>query len=288
MIKASAAAILAVVGCAAAGEARGQDVPASLRLQGRPGDWVEYRHVKSVRLTVPDGEVRTRTVIRLRQTVLKAEPDAITYHSRIEDVRFEADPPPPGLPDLSALNGLAFDHTSDRHGRLLRLDLPGQPEDAAGALRAQLQNWLAQLGFPPLPEFPARPGDAWTDSARVSASAALGVTVPWELLETRRVSLEELSVTESGTEAVLRVLSDFEVGPEEAGDPAATPDVRGGGEQLIRFDVSRGRFLGSSGTSELRFPIGSGEDGRPVGATAVGSHRTEVMDSSTEPSARPD
>lgn len=271
------------------GAASGQQA-VSLALGGHPGDWAEYGHEKTLALELPaelGGSVRTRTALRIRMTVEQADSDAIAYRSRVDDLVFEVDPAPPELPDLSGLQGMEFLHRSDRSGRLLAVEIPGVDAAAVSAIRPQLENWLTQLGFPPLPPDPVDEGVVWTDSTRLSAVEVLGFVAPWDLIEIRHATLERVVTTPDGPVAVLRVRSSWRL-DHLAESPVGA--VRGGGrgEQTIRFDLGRGRYLGSTGDSQLRFPVAAGRNGGSVLATAAARHRTELLEASRESISRPD
>lgn len=234
------------------------------------------------------GAVQTRVTLRIRTTVETVEPRSITYRSRLEELRFDVDPTPPGLPDLSGLEGNEFRHRSDRSGRLLAVEVPGVETDVASALRSQVENWLTQLGFPPLPTAPVLEGQTWTDSTRLSALEVLGVQAPWQLLELRSATLEQIVATSAGGVAVLRVRSVWRLDPGVVARGNGVPDVGGEGEEIIRFDLERGRYLGSSGASDLRFPASTGPDGEVVIATATARHATVLVDFATGSNDPPD
>ena len=158
-----------------------------LELGGSPGDWLLYSHRNDLVVDLPadlGGLATTRTTIRLHQRVETVSVDAIGFVTTLEEVSLDVRPPPAEVPDLTGIQGLQFYHTANRTGRTLSLRLPGQTSEAGPGLLEQVENWLSQLGFPPLPGGVVEVGDEWSETVPVPA-AALGLAVDFDVVQTR-------------------------------------------------------------------------------------------------------
>jgi len=250
----------------------------TLRLAPRADARSEYRHEKRLELRLPPelgGDVATRTVLRLAQDVEESAADSVVFGAEILEIRFEADPAPPDLPDLAALEGLRFRLVTTPAGRLYRVDLPGATGPVARALRDQVESWLRELGFPALPAGPVRVGDSWTDTTRVPLATLLGLRSEAEAVEVRTTTLEAIEGAPGARIARLAVRSAWSgrQGPEDAPDLA----VEGGGSQEVEFELEAGRFTRAVGTSRIEVLVFDGTGAPPRRLEAVGRQETRLV-----------
>ncbi|MCL7971968.1 MAG: hypothetical protein M8866_07775 [marine benthic group bacterium] len=255
-----------------------------LELLGTAGEWLRYVHRNDLVVELPDdlgGPAVTRTSIRLLHRVVDASPESIDYLTTLEEVTLEVQPPPPELPDLRGMQGLAFSHTSDRSGRTLGLRLPGQDVEAGPGLMEQVENWLGQLGFPLLPDRAVSVGEAWTETVRVPAMA-LGLVVDYDVVQTRSVRLKEIRSTRRSRVAFLEVVTSWEPAPEPGGAGGGVVSLRGTAEQIVRFDIPGGRFLGSTGSSDLEIVLTPAGAAQYVAVRAQGRQLTGLSASSDD------
>ncbi|MBT8462117.1 MAG: hypothetical protein KJO44_06290 [Gemmatimonadetes bacterium] len=253
-----------------------------LELGGAQGDWLRYSHRSDLLVHLPEdlgGPATSRTTIRLLNVVDAASIDAIAYLTTLEEVAFEVRPAPPGLPDLSGIQGLQFHHTASRAGRTLSLRFAGQSSEAGPVLLEQLENWLSQLGFPPLPAEAVSVGEEWSETRPIPA-LALGLAVDVDLVQTRTVRLSEVSSVGGSSVAFLSVTTLWEPSPEPSGTGGGVVSLRGSAEQMVRFDTRRGRFLGSTGTSELEMVLTPEGTAQYVAVSATGRQITGLAASS--------
>lgn len=260
-----------------------------LELGGSPGEWLRYSHRNDLVVDLPSdlgGPATTRTTIRLHHRVDSVSDDAIGYTTTLEEISLEARPTPDELPDLSGIQGLEFYHTATRAGRTTGLRLSGQATEAGPGLLEQVENWLSQLGFPPLPGGVATVGDVWSETTPVPA-AALGLAVDYDVVRTREVRLTEVRSAGNSTVAFLAVTTTWVPATDPSGTGGSVVSLRGTAEQAVRFDVKRGRFLGSTGTSELEFVLTPEGGAQYVAVNASGRQITRLTDSSdTDPGFR--
>jgi len=255
---------------------------ARLELAGTRGDWLEYNHRNDLVVDLPTdlgGPASTRTTIRLRHVVESASADAIAYLTTLEEVSLEVRPTPAELPDLSGIQGLKFHHTASRAGRTLSLRLAGQSSEAGPGLIEQVESWLGRLGFPLLPEGVVEVGDEWSETVPVPAMA-LGLAVDYDVIQTRTVRLTEVRSAGSSTVAFLAVTTTWEPSPDPSGTGGGVASLRGSAEQLVRFDTRLGRFLGSTGTSELELVLTPEGRAQYVAVSATGRQITGLTASS--------
>jgi hypothetical protein len=233
-----------------------------LALTATPGDWLRYHHRSDLVIELPDdlgGTATTRTSITWLDLVDDVSAEGIDYVTTIERITLEAYPPPSEIPDLSGFQGLQFFRRTSRAARTLDVRLSGRTEGAGPVLLEQVQAWFSQLGLPPLPEDPVREGDSWSETVPVPA-IVLGLAVDYDVVQERSVRLDEVRLAGRTRVAILSVTTAWESTPEPGGAGGTITSLRGTAIQSVRFDVDRGRFLGSSGTSELQFVL------RPEGA----------------------
>ncbi len=255
-----------------------------LELRGSAGEWMQYSHRNDLVVELPDdlgGPAVTRTTIRLLHQVDRATAETIDYRTTLEEVALDVQPPPPQMPDLAGMQGLEFSHTSDRSGRTLRLSLPGQSTEAGPGLTEQVENWLGQLGFPPLPGRVATVGESWTETVPVPAMA-LGLAVDYDVVQTRTVRLKEVRGTRRSPVAFLEVVTSWEPSAEPGGAGGGVVSLRGTAEQVVRFDAGRGRFLGSTGTSRLEIVLTPAGGAQYVAVNAEGRQITGLTASSDD------
>ena len=255
---------------------------ARLELAGAQGDWLQYDHRNDLVVDLPadlGGPATTRTTIRLRHVVESVSLDAIAYVTTLDEVSLEVRPTPAELPDLSGIQGLQFHHTASRAGRTLSLRLAGQSSEAGPGLLEQMENWLGQLGFPPLPGGVVAVGDEWSETAPIPAMA-LGLAVDYDVVQTRTVRLTEVLSTGSSTVAFLAVTTTWEPAPDPSGTGGGVASLRGSAEQMVRFDTRLGRFLGSTGTSELELVLTPEGRAQYVAVSATGRQITGLTASS--------
>jgi len=260
----------------------GAQQSARLELSGIPGDWLEYNHRNDLVVDLPTdlgGPATTHTTIRLRHVVESASADAITYVTTLEEVSLEVRPTPAELPDLSGIQGLQFHHEASRSGRTLSLRLAGQSSEAGPGLIEQVESWLGRLGFPLLPQGVVEVGDEWSETVPVPAMA-LGLAVDYDVVQTRTVRLTEVRSAGSSTVAFLAVTTTWEPSPDPSGTGGGVASLRGSAEQLVRFDTRRGRFLGSTGTSELELVLTPQGTAQYVAVSATGRQITGLTASS--------
>ena len=255
-----------------------------LELGGQPGDWLRYNHRTDLLVELPDdlgGPTSTRTTIRLLQVLEGVSPDALSFVTTLEEVSLDVRPLPEQLPDLSGIQGLQFHHTASRAGRTLGLRLAGQSSEAGPGLLEQLENWLSQLGFPPLPGRPVTVGEEWSETAGVPAMA-LGLAVDYDVVQTRTVRFTDLRSAGSSTVAFLAVTTTWEPEAQPSGAGGGVASLRGTAEQTVRFDPTRGRFIGSTGTSDLELVLTPQGKAQYVAVSARGRQVTGLMASSDD------
>ena len=253
-----------------------------LELGGSPGDWLLYNHRKDLVVDLPadlGGLATTRTMIRLHQLVETVSADAIGFVTTIEEVSLDVQPPPAEVPDLTGLQGLQFHHTANRTGRTLSLRLPGQTSEAGPGLLEQVENWLSQLGFPPLPGGVVEVGDEWSETVPVPA-AALGLAVDFDVVQTRKVRLTEVRSAGGSKVAFLAVTTTWAPSPDRSGTGGGVASLRGTADQAVRFDTGRGRFLGSTGVSKLELVLTPEGTAQYVAVSAEGRQITGLTASS--------
>ena len=284
-VAASRFALLVLVACLTlAISPRESSAQESVRLElgGSPGDWLLYNHRNDLVVDLPaelGGSATTRTTIRLHQLVESVSVDAIGFVTTLEEVSLEVRPPPAEVPDLSGIQGLRFFHTANRAGRTLSLRLPGQTSEAGPGLLEQVENWLSQLGFPPLPGGVVEVGDEWSETMPVSA-AALGLAVDYDVVQTRKVRLTEVRSAGSSKVAFMAVTTTWLPSPEPSGTGGGVVSLRGTADQTVRFDTRRGRFLGSTGVSKLDLVLTPQGTAQYVAVSAEGRQITGLTASS--------
>lgn len=266
---------VAVVGQETPGPAVG---PVTLRLGGAPGRVLSYTHVNRLSLDLPDelgGRATTRTVLRLDQEIESRGTDSIVVLSELREFRFDVDPRPAQLPDLSRLQGLRFRSTATPAGRIYRIEIEGAGGPVQKQFRDQVETWLRGLGFPALLPGPARIGDSWTDSTRVPLAALLGLQGEAEVIEVRTTTLAEIEREQGAPIARLEVKTSW---TDAAESPAREVTVRGTSSQTVRFDIRDGVFLDSRGTSRMRVEIKTDTGSPPLEIEAEGSYETQLME----------
>jgi hypothetical protein len=249
----------------------------SLRLAGSVGQTLPYLHDKRLSLRLPaelGGEATTRTRLRLDQRIESRGPDSIVIGSEIREFRFDVQPRPDQLPDLSRMEGLRFRSTATRSGRIYRIEIEGASGPVEKAMRDQVENWLRELGFPTLPPGPVRIGESWTDTTRVPLSALLGLQGESQAVEIRTTRLASIEPGSERPEARLEVETRW---TDDGEAPAPDVSVRGASTQIVRFDIDAGVFLDSRGTSRIRVEIGSGTGVAPLRIEAEGSYETRLI-----------
>ena len=253
-----------------------------LELGGSPGDWLLYNHRNDLVVDLPadlGGSATTRTTIRLRQLVETVTEDAIGFVTTLEEVSLDVRPPPAEFPDLTGIQGLRFHHTASRAGRTLSLTLPGQTSEVGPGLLEQVENWLSQLGFPPLPGEVVEVGDEWSQTVPVPA-AALGLAVDYDVVQTRKVRLTEIRSAGGSKVAFLAVTTTWEPSSDPSGKGGGVVSLRGTADQTVRFDTRRGRFLGSTGVSKLELVLTPEGTAQYVAVSAEGRQITDLTASS--------
>jgi hypothetical protein len=253
-----------------------------LELGGQPGDWLRYSHRTDLVVDLPadlGGPTSTRTTIRLLQVLEEVFPEGLSYTTTLEEVSLEARPRLEEMPDLSGIQGLEFRHTTNRAGRTLGLRLVGQSSEAGPGLLGQLENWLSQLGFPPLPGRPVDVGEEWSETVGVPAMA-LGLSVDFDVVQTRTVRFTELRSVGGAVVAFLRVTTTWDPEADPAGAGGGVASLRGTAEQVVRFDPARGRFIGSTGTSDLELVLTPQGRAQYVAVSARGRQATGLTSSS--------
>jgi len=253
-----------------------------LELGGSPGDWLLYSHRNDLVVDLPadlGGSATTRTTIRLHQLVETVSANAIGFVTTLEEVSLDVRPPPTEVPDLTDIQGLRFSHTANRAGRTLSLRLPGQTSEASPGLLEQVENWLSQLGFPPLPGGVVQVGHEWSETVPVPATA-LGLAVDYDVIQTRKVRLTEVRSAGGSKVAFLAVTTTWKPSPDPSGTGGGVVSLRGTADQTVRFDTGRGRFLGSTGVSKLELVLTPEGTAQYVAVTAEGRQITDLTASS--------
>jgi len=251
--------------------------PLRLELGAEPGRTLRYRHEKRQRVRLPEGmggEVSTRTFLRLDQRVEELGTDSVVISSEIREFRFDVDPNPDQLPDLSRLEGLRFRSTSTLAGRIYRIEVEGASGPIAKPLRDQVEVWLRELGFPALPPGQVRLGESWTDTARVPLSTLLGLEGDADAVEIRTATLSSVDRTAAGTIARIDVATRW---TDSGEGPSPEVSVRGSSSQAVKFDLDRRLFRESRGTSRIRVEITSGSGASPIQIEAEGSYETRLL-----------
>ena len=252
-----------------------------LALTASPGDWLRYHHRSDLVIHLPDdlgGTATTRTSITWLDLVDGVSAAGIDYVTTIERITLEAYPPPPEVPDLSGFQGLQFFRRTSRAARTLDVRLSGRTEGAGPALLEQVQAWYSQLGLPPLPEDPVREGDTWSETVPVPA-LVLGLAVDYDVVQERSVRLDGVRLAGRTRIAILSVSTVWESTPEPGGAGGTITSLRGTATQTVRFDLDRGRFLGSTGTSELQFVLKPEGAAQYVAVSASGRQVTRLGES---------
>lgn len=250
-----------------------------LEVGGTRGDWVRYNHRADLVVDLPadvGDPTTTRTTITMRRAVESVWPDSLSYVTTLEEVSLAVRPERAELPDLSGMQGLRFRHTADRTGRTLSLRVPGQSAEAGPGLVEQLENWLSQLGFPPLPESEVTVGDVWSETLPVPAMA-LGLAVDYDVVQTRTVRLREMRSTGNSNVAFLEVTTTWRPSPEPGGAGGGVASLKGTAQQVVRFDATRGLFLGSTGTRELDLVLTPAGTAQYVAVSATGHQITSLI-----------
>lgn len=272
------------MGLASIGSPSSSDAQQSVRLElgGTQGDWLRYSHRNDLVVDLPPdlgGPATTRTTIRMLQMVEKVGAETLDYLTTLEEVSLEVRPTPAELPDLSGIQGLQFHHTASRAGRTLSLRLAGQSSEAGPGLLEQMENWLSQLGFPPLPGGAVEVGNEWSETLPVPAMA-LGLAVDYDVVQTRTVRLTDVRSAGNSNVAFLAVTTTWAPSPNPSGTGGGVASLRGSAEQVVRFDARHGRFLGSTGTSELELVLTPEGQAQYVAVSATGRQITGLMASS--------
>jgi hypothetical protein len=252
-----------------------------LSLSGSPGEWLRYSARSELLIDLPadlGGPTTTRTTISWLDLVQGVIDGSIEYLTTIERITVDARPAPSEVPDLSPLQGLQFHRTASRNGRTLDVRLSGREEAAGPGLLEQVQSWLARLGLPPLPEAPVRVGDTWSETIPVPAMA-LGLAVDYDVVQVRTVRLDAVRAAGRSRVAFLSVTTDWAPTSEASGAGGTISSIRGTARQTVRFDVDRGRFLGSTGTSQLEFVLRPPGGAQYVAVAAAGNQVTGLADS---------
>ena len=253
-----------------------------LELGGQPGNWLRYSHRTDFLVDLPadlGGPTSTRTTIRLLQVLEGVSPDGLSYSTTLEEISLDVRPQPEEMPDLSGIQGLQFHHTASRAGRTLSLRLVGESSEAGPGLLDQLENWLSQLGFPPLPGHPVNVGEEWSETVGIPAMA-LGLSVDYDVVQTRTVRFTELRSAGSSTVAFLAVTTTWAPEAEPSGSGGGVASLQGTAAQTVRFDPTRGRFIGSTGTSDLELVLTPQGKAQYVAVSARGRQVTGLTASS--------
>ena len=93
-------------------------------------------------------------------------------------------------------------------------------------------------------------------------AAALGLALEYDLSQERTTRLVDVRAAGLSSIAVLEVETRWTPAPEPVEPPRGITSLRGTALQTVQFDVRKGRFLGSTGTSELELvltPAGSSQ-----------------------------
>lgn len=229
---------------------RVQEEPVALRLEARPGDTATYRFQQQIDLQMPpelggDQQVDSRLVVQHR--VERVDDESIQYLAEVRDVGVEMEASAmTGDLDFSRFKGQRFRMTLSRRGELREMEPVGE----AGPGAEQLQQSMRQVGFPVLPARPVGVGDTWVDTTRVDA-AAMALPAQGEIVSVNRATLKRLVRAGDATVAELAVETSFRFEPGSGAMPGMEVQVTGNRSDTVRFDVTRGRFLTSSGIQEF-------------------------------------
>lgn len=311
-------ALFAVVAAAAALPAASRSGPAQeraareeavrLRLTPDSGRTLTYAHRTRARMEAPPqlgGGQSLEFRMRLRRTAVRLGDDSLDYRMELTDVRLSADSVPLGqLPDVTRHEGRTFRARMTTRGELVRLRVEaGSAAPARPGGIAPVRRSVRMSGFPPLPDAPVRPGDAWTDTTLVETGLARGMQ-EGTTVAVSRTTLEEVEREGESRIATLSVVSSYSFRPADSARSAVRADVSGSGSSTARFDVTHGRYLRADSSQDFtvnfRFPdtsrvhsvrltvdseaqlvgVGGGRDGTsapgdPTGAAAPGPRPDE-------------
>lgn len=253
-----AVATLAFAACLQAGSGAAalgaQEGPVTLRLEARRGDTSAYRFQQRIDLQMPPefgGRQEVGSLLVVGQRVERVDEDSIRYLAEVRDVTVEMDSAPMGSDlDFSRFEGQRFRMTLSRGGELLSVE----PVEGTAPGAAQLQQSIRQVGFPTLPRGPVRVGDTWVDTTRVDASA-MALPAAGEIVSVNRTTLRRLLSAGGATVAELTVETAFRFEPAARPMPAMQVDVSGTRSDTVRFDVTGGRFLTSSGSQSFEMTM---------------------------------
>lgn len=107
-------------------------------------------------------------------------------------------------------------------------------------------------------------------------AAALGLALEYDLTQERTTRLVELETAGVSRVAVLQVETRWTPAPDPTDRPEGLASLRGTALQNVRFDIGKGRFLGSTGTSELELVLTPGGSGQFIAVSATGRQSTGV------------
>lgn len=260
-----------------------QEGPVHLRLEAARGESLEYRHEGTMTLDLPPelgGHVTTRTSLTLRQTAEEVTPDTLFFMAAITRLHFSSEPPIPGAPLLEGLRSPPFRLAVTRSGRVARIEPQsvegGGPDPGTQVQPAQLEGWLQRVGFPVLPELPVAVGESWSDTVPLAAMGVPGLEAAEGIRVVRTTTLERVQAF--GRSRVAELRSKMKLLVAGRGDPSGpSARVSGSVEQLVRFDVTRGRFLASRGTVEFAFELP--QPGAPaLSLSGSGTTRTSLAE----------
>lgn len=278
-----AVATLAFAACLQAGSGvaalGAQEGPVTLRLEARRGDTSAYRFEQRIDLEMPPefgGRQEVGSLLVVGQRVERVDEDSIRYMAEVRDVTVEMDSAPMGSDlDFSRFEGQRFRMTLSRSGELLSVE----PVEGAAPGAAQLQQSIRQVGFPTLPRGPVRVGDTWVDTTRVDASA-MALPAAGEIVSVNRTTLRRLLSAGEATVAELAVETAFRFEPEVRPMPAMQVDVSGTRSDTVRFDVTRGRFLTSTGSQSFEMTMAIPGASGSLSIQGTATSRAELLNGS--------
>ena len=114
-------------------------------------------------------------------------------------------------------------------------------------------------------------------------AAALGLALEYDLVQERTTRLADIQQTGMSRVAVLSVQTTWTPVPDPQEPSPGVASMRGTAQQTVRFDMRTGRFIGSTGTSQLELVLTPAGTGQYVAVGATGRQATGLTASGGRP-----